>query len=444
MRRYLLFLILFFTYLSCSSLAFKKKIDKSFEDNFDTEAKNFLYQKKYGKLNQYAANVLILYPEYYKAAYYKAVALQQKNKNFGLNYYLNYIYLYPGMPYEYKIKWIDLALNIFNLEKKIIKKIKGSLNESIDFNQKSDLVFTKAKISQTKFNYIFLDFDGSLYLINKKSKQINKINYHKTRDFIIKNNYIIFNDSINLFKYDIDLNKYYSIHTFQEDYIYFEGYYDLSGEGVLIKHKNEKNLFKKNLNLKNDELKNLPDNCISVSSDNKYLIMEYIDKFDVFTTEGESLINLKGKFLGFGQISDELFFYNQEYLYKYNIIEKVINRIFFISKINNFKGFKTINYNKILLSFDSYILVINTATKNIYLMIGELIFNFKNGFVYRINNDQNLYYYDFFNGTKSIFDIKYYIDNDGKSNFIYSNLESNLFLIKENNKIIIKTIDIYF
>ncbi|MBN2545632.1 MAG: hypothetical protein JXB50_07540 [Spirochaetes bacterium] len=444
MRNIVCLFLLIFINLSCSYLTVKKKIDKTYEENFDNKANKYLNQKKFRELNQYTTNVLILYPDYYKAAYYKAIALQQRNKNFGLNYYLNYINSYPEIPYDYKIRWIDLAMNVFKSEKRFVKKTKGLINESIDFDQKSESVFTKAKISQNKFYYFFLDFDGSLYMVNKKTKQFNKINYYKTRDFIVKNNFIFFNDSINLFKYDIDLNKYYSIHTFQEDYIYFENWHDSSAEYVLIKHKIEKNLLKKVLNLKNNEIRNLPDNCIEISFDNKYLIMEYIDKFDIFTTDGESLINLKGKFLGFGQTSDELFFFNQNYLYKYNISEKITNSISFISSINNFKEFQLINYNKILLSFDSYILIITLSPRNIILINGGLLFNFKNGFIFRINSDENLYYYNFFNGSKSILDINYYLDNDGKSNFIYSNLESNLFLLKENNKIIIKTIDIYF
>ena len=92
---------------------------------------------------------------------------------------------------------------------------------------------TIAYITYDNENIYYLAQNGELFLIKKVLKSVKKINYYKTRDFILFDNYIIFNDSINLIKYNLKKDTHELIYTFEKDNISFVSNSPLVQQGVL-------------------------------------------------------------------------------------------------------------------------------------------------------------------------------------------------------------------
>lgn len=405
-------------------------------NDFISKADDYIANKKYFKLKRMCNIKLNKNPDYYIAAYYKAYSMQRLGKANALKYYLEYIKSYPEIPNAYKAKWLEIAVDIF--KKKRLNSIKSKANISkskIDIYIQNNIneFYTKPKILNDAENIYYLTQNGELFLIKKVLKTVKKINYYKTRDFAVFDNFIIFNDSINLIKYNLRKETYDLIYTFEKDNISFISTSPSNHMGVL-RHQELDNFLIKEINFNTKEIKELPDNCIAQSNDYFYLVMNYEDKFEIFNNKGDKLLTIKGKFISFGISESEIYYYMDNYLNYMNISNEEKRRIIYIPEYKNFVGFKVISYNKILFSFDQYILEYKINNNQINLTEGKLLHILKTGYIFTVND--YIYYYSLLNDSiKILFDNLNILDE-----MIFQDNNSTFFIIRDGKSIIINNI----
>ena len=443
MKNKLFIISIIFFQLSCLSYDAKKNLVQQNSDYFSKKAKLYYSYEKYFLLNKLSNLELKKFPDNFVAAYYKAYSTQKNNNLAGLDYYINYIENHSNIPDDYKEKWLELALNIENC-----KAIKF---ENLGINFYNDIInlqttsnsknFCKPKILENISNYFYLNTEGSLFIIKKITKEVKKINYYKTRDFIVIDDYVIFNDSINLLKYKFEENKYYSVHTFNEDEIYFQNV-NPKTHSAIVKHIESNDYIIKYINFEKNIIQNLPNNCIAQSSNYLYIVIEYSDRFEIFDIQGNYLLSINGEFIGFGIDSNDIYLYKDNHLCFYDFKKQQIKKIIYIPQFKEKKGFKAISSNKILFCFDNYMLeVIFTRKKiNLSLLKGELIHIFKSGYMYKNNEDNNVYFFSFFNNSKNLI----FQNNDILKNMVFPDNKSSIFLIKNNNNLIINNLNDFF
>ena len=435
MRKILLLFIVLMICDNCLYKSVKEELHKESKNNFTKIAEELISKKKYALLYRICKSELENSPKNYIAAYYGALSIQKMSKIIGADNYIEYIKYNADMPYEYKEKWLDIAISISNAKRLKYKKhgVQFTPNKFSIFDESNgEKNFTSPKVLEDSNDYYYLNESGILYSIGKNTKRIKKINTYKTKDFILLGNYLIFNDSVNLIKYDTVINEYELFYSFQKDDIRFvsKNYGSLS---CVVSHLDEDNYLLKHVNFITKKITNLPDNCIAQSADYKYLIMNYQEYFEVFDLSGKKVLSVEGKFLGFGKDSNDFFYYNKNYLYHNNIFLNITRKLIFIPEYKVNKGFKSITNNKILFCFDDYMLLYLLYSDRVFLIKGNYKHIFKNGFTFTKNADSNIYFFSFFNNSVNLL----FKDKDIMNEIIYSNSDSSIFLVKNEDELFI-------
>lgn len=443
MKKILIFLLLF-VLLSCVSKDVKENLLKNDREYFLNKAISLHSQKKYFLLNQVCDIEIRTDPDNHDAAYYKAISLQKIVNNLAaLNFFINHMIKHPDMPIKYKEKWLDLALS-YTKEKRISYETYGLsfYNDPIRIDPKEVTEsFCEPKILENISFYFFLNEDGKLYMINKAVKKIKKVNYYKTRSFVLMKDYIVFNDSINLVKYEFIKNKYSFVDTFDIDEIYFINS-SSNTDSAIFKYVESDFHTIKMINFETLEIKNIPNNTISQSHEFDYIAIGDFENFGVFDINGNFIASYEGEFLGFSLDSQIFYYYTDKHLHVYDLFKREDQQLLYIPEYSINKGFKAFTNNKILFCFDDNMLeiVFSNNVFNLLLTKGELIHIFKSGYIYKNVNDNRIYFYSMYFNTKNLI----YQDESTLDNIILPDNNSYLFLIKKEDHFIVNNLSNFF
>jgi|GEM_PF-5158595 len=438
MRKKILIIVFIILVLYCFSNETNTK-DNATEEDFNSQVKKCLETKNYKLLYKLSDDKLKINPKDYKAAYYKAVALKSKNNNLALDFYLDFLNQNSSTPNKYKTKWVEFAIDISkNIKPKFKNRGVRFNNYTVNLNVSKDK-YCIPKILRNKYYYYYLDSDGQLFSIKISNKKATKINYYKTKDFILINDNLLFNDSVNLVKYNSSDNKFETLLTFETDDITFYSY-NFNTNSCVLNYKESDVILNKYVDLNNKKMINLPKNYISKSIDDLYIVMEYPGSFEIFDIKGNYLLTIYGDFVGFSYNSNDLFYVKNYYLYYYNIERKTVEKLLFIPPYKEIKDFKVISNNKIFFRFDDYMLTFVIPTKKIFLIKAKFLHLFENGYIYENYKDKRIYFYYFKNNSINLL----FKDNSVLKKIVFSDKYSSTFLIKENDKIIIKNLNPLF
>lgn len=435
---FILFFIIIISFIDCKSDGVVSNLPNS---NFKTKAEYLVNKEKYFYLNKLSNLYLKHDTKNFVAAYYKALSMiniYQYNK--GVSFYINYIVNNEDMSSDYKQKWINLALYASN-QKSIHFETSGMSFLGIDFKIKTDsnINYCQPKSIEDKEYYYYLNKNGVLYLINKLNKRIKKINYYKTNDFILLKDYLIFNDSINLIKFNLKTFKYTLITSFTTNNVKF---LKINKElnKFIVENKLDLGSSLRFVDLNKNSIINIPANCVGFSNNIDLFVVEKNNNLKFIDIDGTVLLSLTGKFLGFDKQNFNIFIYTNNYVMIYNMETKKEKQLIYIPNINQIKLFKSVNEDVFFFVYDEFMILYDYKKAIPLLLKGNYLSIFKNGFFYSNLSNDKIFFISFFS-----FSINFLFE--GKNNIkelIFSDEDSSIFSAYEDGILYIYNLNEHF
>lgn len=416
-------IFLLIVFCSCKTGTDKKSV---LESHYQ-KAKIFLEEEKYSRLRKVSEQILLINKTEYVAAYYKALAMIKMDYQKGITFYLDYIRDYCTlMPDEYKRKWLDLVKNInyktIDLDAESLKILNVALPNAQEKENENKVSTSKLVLLGSSLFY--LNSKGELYKIELDTLQKKKINYYRTNDFIVSGQSVIFNDSINLLRYEYLNKKYNLVKSFDTVNINFIKYNSTNFNSVI---QNVIDGFSSLYfyNIKKDQIVKLPEDCIDQSHNLQFFVRKNLDRYKIFDIAGEENFDIPDKYLGFYN-NDSIFTYKKPYIYSYVLTTKELSLLFYYDNEEDIKSCFFKNDKLILVFKDSFILM-NYDFTHLNYIEGSIIQMNKDGVLYRaFDDDKNLFYLKYDNDYEI-----YRINLDVKSLILSESVSSYLADVKD-------------
>lgn len=401
-----------------------KPLNKANLNIYYTQSQLLIQKGKYSDLKKLSEKILARNSDEYQAAYNRAFAMEMMDED-GLTYYIDFVNKMSTIPEFYKVKWIDLA----SLKRKEIVKV--DLPEIIidiltlpSIEGKKSL--NRAQIIATDKFYFFLDRSGALYQIDRLSKALKKINYSETGSFISFNSYLVFNDSVNLIRYNPVSEEYLLLSTLETNKISFLKQNVTRNNGI-VGYNFDNQDYVIYINFDSGVIKKLPDNSVDHSFDLRTLAIRRENLYELFNLEGEKVFEVKDDFLSFTR-KGGLLVKKDGYLTIYDIGSGHSKRLLYLPA-----GKEPIKVHplssRIVIEMPGKILITDYEGSEVKVYDGNLINIFSEGLFLK-NPEDSLLYLNFKGKKENLCELPLALEE-----LIYSGINSTLFALRKGDKI---------
>ncbi|MCG8569998.1 MAG: hypothetical protein MJB14_07635, partial [Spirochaetes bacterium] len=263
-----------------------------------------------------------------------------------------------------------------------------------------------------------------LYFIDRESKQVDKVNYATTANFIAFQHYVVFNDSVNLVKYNLINQQYSLLISYETDLIDFVIHNPRTDQGI-VKINMEDHFLIQHFNFESQEKKQLPKNLVNLTQNMEYFAIKNEDNFEIYNIDGILQNRLKDKFSGFSyqnqvllQEGNQVFLSNLELQDKEFLLQ--IPETSYVQHIISLKDY-------FIFQLDYEIVILTPDYDQVIHLKGKLLNQLATGLFFE--NENQINYYSF-NHPEVVF-----IFENLPRNFINSDAQSSIFAVKEKEQV---------